>query len=342
MGSTPHRSANRFLALLRSRRPHPVIIAHRGDSFHAPENTLEAARLAWEAGAPAWELDVQLTRDGVPVVLHDESLLRTTDVATRFAGDPRGRDRFRVSDFDYDEICDLDAGSWFVAESGGPRSARDFGTLDRLAPAHIAHYRSGQVVIPRLDEALILTVMQDWLVNVEIKSFPENPHGLVERVLDVIAQTGTADRVLISSFDHHDIVAARRPIGRDGVRYHPDYGLGILLATPLHRLPDYATNMVGADTVHVSTEVLGAESIAYRRGPSAGSLRHDLVAALQERGVPVLVYTVNHQRGGSLARHMGEIGVDGIFTDDPRGLMTAMSPGCASGDAGAFCATPSA
>ena len=42
-----------------------MIVAHRGDSFRAPENTLEAAQLGWEAGASAWELDVQLTRDGV-------------------------------------------------------------------------------------------------------------------------------------------------------------------------------------------------------------------------------------------------------------------------------------
>src|SRR5947208_17127210 len=110
MGLPPSRSENRFLALLRSPRDHPVIVAHRGDSFHAPENTLEAARLGWEAGAEAWELDVQSTRDGVPVVLHDASLLRTTDVAARFAGDPRGRDGFRVSDFDFDEIRTLDAG----------------------------------------------------------------------------------------------------------------------------------------------------------------------------------------------------------------------------------------
>ena len=112
-------SNNRFLALLRARGADPVIVAHRGDSIRAPENTLEAGRLAWQAGAAAWEIDVQLTRDNVPVVLHDESLLRTTDVAARFPDDPRGRAGFRVGDFDYDEIRKLDAGSWFVAADGG-------------------------------------------------------------------------------------------------------------------------------------------------------------------------------------------------------------------------------
>ena len=113
----------------------------------------------------------------MPVVIHDESLLRTTDVATRFAGDPRGRDGFRVSDFDFDEVRSLDAGSWFVADNGGPRSARDFGTLDQLDPADVDHFRSGSVLIPTLEEALLFTREQDWLVNVEIKSFPEQPRG---------------------------------------------------------------------------------------------------------------------------------------------------------------------
>src|SRR3954452_7141634 len=108
---------NRFLDLLTSDRGRPVIVAHRGASALAPENTLEAARLGWEAGADAWEFDVQMTRDGVPVIIHDESLLRTTDVAARFAGDPRGRDGFCVSDFDFDEIRILDAGSWFVDDN---------------------------------------------------------------------------------------------------------------------------------------------------------------------------------------------------------------------------------
>jgi glycerophosphoryl diester phosphodiesterase len=305
-------SKNRFLALLRDRGDDPAIVAHRGDSFRAPENTLEAARLARKAGAAAWELDVQLTRDGVPIVLHDESLSRTTDVAGRFRDDPRAKTGFRVADFDFSEVRALDAGSWFVADDGGPRSARFFGTLDKLDQASIALYRSGRVIIPTLTEALQLTREHDWLVNVEIKSFPESPPGLIERVLDAVEQTGTAPRLLISSFDHSDVALANRP-GRE-------YALGILTVTPLHRTDDYVTALVGADTVHVSTEVLGAESIAYRREPGARSLRADRVAELKKRHIPILVYTVNSQGPEGLAEHMARIGVDGLFTDDPHAL----------------------
>jgi glycerophosphoryl diester phosphodiesterase len=303
---------NRFLALFRSSRTAPVVVAHRGDSFHAPENTLEAARLAWEAGAEAWELDVQLTRDGVPIVLHDESLLRTTDVARRFAGDPRGQAGFLVSDFDLAEVQSLDAGSWFVDEAGGPRTARSFRTHDRIDRSLLAHYRSGKVVIPTLADALVLTNEHDWLVNVEIKSFPERPTGVVERVLDAVTKTDTATSVLISSFDHFDVVRANRP--------DRDHALGILAHTPLYKIHDYAADFVSAETVHVSAEFLGSRSIGYRRSPAASSLRTDVIHDLEKRRLPILVYTVNHHGPASLAEHLRDIGVNGLFTDDPAGM----------------------
>jgi len=312
-------SKNHFLALLRTRGDHPAIVAHRGDSFRAPENTLEAARLAWQVGADAWELDVQLTRDGVPIVLHDESLARTTDVARRFAGDPRSQDGFRVSDFDFDEVKTLDAGSWFVAKDGGPRSARAFASRDRLDPAWIENYRSGRVIVPTLAEALTWTKQQDWLVNVEIKSFPEGPAGLLDRVLKVVDQTETAPRVLISSFDHTDVARANRP--------RREHALGILTLTPLYRAHDYASDLVGADTVHVSTEVLGSGTVAYRRERSWRMLRTGLVEDLKSRGIPILAYTVNNHGPASLAEHLAEIGVDGLFTDDPQGMKRSIEAG---------------
>jgi glycerophosphoryl diester phosphodiesterase len=308
-------TANQFLSRLIVSRERPLIVAHRGDSFRAPENTLEAAQLGWEAGAAAWEFDVQLTRDGVPIVLHDESLLRTTDVALKFAGDSRSRDGFHVADFDLDEVRSLDAGSWFVSEQGGPRSARDFGSLGRLEPSMLRNYASGRVKIPTLAEALVFTREHDWLVNVEIKSFPERPRASVEPILRVIALTETASRVLISSFDHRDVAAANSS-GRE-------LALGILAMTPLHQASRYIRELVGADTVHFSTDVVGSETVAYRTHRSPRSLEGELVAELAQSGVPTLVYTVNDHGPGSLAEDLAAIGVAGLFTDDPLGMTTS-------------------
>ena len=272
------------------------------------------SRRGWpgKPAAGAWELDVHLTRDGDAIVVHDDSLTRTTDVAERFAGDPRGHDGFRVSDFDSEEVRSLDAGSWFVADLGGSRSARAFGTLDRLEPSRIDHYRSGSVIIPTLAEALSLTAELDWLVNIEIKSFPEQAWGLLDSVLDLVKETGTADRVLISSFDHGEVQDAHYD-GRE-------YALGILVETPLYRIHDYISQLVRADTVNMSAEYLGSQSIIYRRRPSSLMLARSVVKELKTQGIPTLVYTVNDDRPDGLAQHLAEIGVHGLFTDDPAGL----------------------
>ena len=79
----------------------PLVIAHRGASLRAPENTLAAFHQAIHDGADAVELDVRLSRDGVPVVLHDASLERTTGVAAQ------------VADVTLDQLRRLDAGAWF-------------------------------------------------------------------------------------------------------------------------------------------------------------------------------------------------------------------------------------
>ena len=82
----------------------PEIVAHRGYSARAPENTLAALDLALRVGAPALEFDVRATRDGVPVLFHDETLDRTTS------------GRGRIADLSFRELNQLDAGSWFSAE----------------------------------------------------------------------------------------------------------------------------------------------------------------------------------------------------------------------------------
>lgn len=94
----------------------PIQAAHRGASAYAPENTLAAARLAVELGCHLVETDVQRSRDGVLVLVHDTTLARTTDAATVFPD----RAPWRVGDFSHEELLRLDAGSWrgkiFVGE----------------------------------------------------------------------------------------------------------------------------------------------------------------------------------------------------------------------------------
>ncbi|HEY2157802.1 MAG TPA: glycerophosphodiester phosphodiesterase family protein, partial [Isosphaeraceae bacterium] len=237
------RPAIRFREALWADLGRPIILAHRGDSSHAPENTLEAAALGHGAGADGWEFDVQLTRDGVPIVLHDPSLMRTTDVAHVFAGDERAGLGYLAAEFTLDEVRRLDAGSWFVATAGGLRSASAFGTLDGLDPADREAFGSGRVRIPTLEEALRLTADLDWLANIEIKSSHDGDFALLEAVLDVVARLGFVDRVLISSFDHAEV--ARAAASGTGA------ATGVLAATPLDRPGEYVRRL-GADAYHAS------------------------------------------------------------------------------------------
>jgi glycerophosphoryl diester phosphodiesterase len=102
----------------------PTLIAHRGASADAPEHTLAAYELALSQGADFVEPDLQLTKDGVLVCLHDTTLERTTDVAQKFPAQARmaGRKKvWPVADLTLAEIQTLDAGSWKDAKFAGQR-----------------------------------------------------------------------------------------------------------------------------------------------------------------------------------------------------------------------------
>lgn len=89
--------------------PHPAIIAHRGASYDAPEGSRPAYLLAREMGADYLELDLQLTRDNVLVVFHDDNLKPKTNIEERFPS----RQDCQISDFTWAELQQLDIGSWF-------------------------------------------------------------------------------------------------------------------------------------------------------------------------------------------------------------------------------------
>lgn len=100
-----------------------IAVGHRGSSSDAPENTLAAIRSAIAAGAGGIEIDIQLTLDGVPVVIHDDALDRTTDGAGLVAAARA------------DEIASLDAGCWFGPQFAGERVPLLTDVLDLLVDA---------------------------------------------------------------------------------------------------------------------------------------------------------------------------------------------------------------
>jgi glycerophosphoryl diester phosphodiesterase len=137
------------------------VIAHRGFSSAAPENTIAAVRAAIEIGADMAEIDVTLSADDHIVVIHDETLDRTTDGSGK------------VSDFTLAELQELDAGAWFAPRFAGEQ-------------------------IPSLD-AVLNEVEGRILLNVEIKSEAVE-RGIVAKVASTIQRLGMVDQVVVSSF----------------------------------------------------------------------------------------------------------------------------------------------
>ena len=149
----------------------PLIIAHRGASFHAPENTLAAFRRAIDAGADGVEFDVRLARDGTLVVIHDETLSRT---ALRPG---------KISDFTSDELNQIDVGSWFNAKY--PK---------RSNPAFAGE------TIPMLAQAMQLFQSFDGLIYIELKEGEDDPGSLSEAVCEIISKSPQRSRIIVKSF----------------------------------------------------------------------------------------------------------------------------------------------
>ena len=149
-----------------------LIIAHRGSSAQAPENTLAAFRLAAEQGADAIELDAKLSSDHQVVVIHDNTVERTTGTGGR------------IRDLSLKQLKNLDAGSYFGAQFSGE-------------------------AIPTLAE-VFETVGLRVLVNVELTNYATPGDNLVSLVCALVKDFHLEERVLFSSFLPKNLVRARQ------------------------------------------------------------------------------------------------------------------------------------
>jgi glycerophosphoryl diester phosphodiesterase len=205
-------------------------VAHRGYSTVAPENTLPAFAAAIRAGATVVEFDVRTTRDGVPVVIHDRTVNRTTNGGGR------------VWDLTYDEVAALDAGSWFGAGFTGLRVPSLAETLDLLAPASVELLL--EIKPPAtLDEVKSIVAQlaeRDLLDRTVLQSFDAD---VVRKVRDVVPEARRG--LLLFRFDAETVELSRElgvtccnpPV--DDVLNRPDTmaalaaaGIGVMPWTP--------------------------------------------------------------------------------------------------------------
>lgn len=179
-------------------------IAHRGASAAAPANTMAAFEKAIDLGAHAIELDVHLSADRIPVVIHDSSVNATTDGSGR------------VSEMDLAQLQQLDAGSYFDAAFAGERIP----TLDRVLEAF------GRRI----------------LLNIELKSLSLRDDGLERTVISLVGRHGLGHHVLFSSFNPFSLRRAKRlaPHIPVGLLYSPHLPLPLRRAWLAPLLPHEA------------------------------------------------------------------------------------------------------
>jgi len=150
----------------------PTIIAHRGASKSAPENTMAAFERSYQQGIQGIETDIQLTKDNIPVLLHDETLKRTTGV------------KGYLNEYTYRELQGLDAGSWFSDEFAGER-------------------------IVSLESFLKWARNKDLYLNLELKNNKLDYKNLEDIVYETLKYHQLLNRTTISTFNSASIIRMR-------------------------------------------------------------------------------------------------------------------------------------
>ncbi|MGE0161368.1 MAG: glycerophosphodiester phosphodiesterase family protein [Gemmatimonadales bacterium] len=289
----------------------PLLIAHRGASAYAPEHTMPAYRLALEQGADFIEPDLQVTRDGQLIALHDETLERTTNVRDvfpdRFREDTlRGEPvrRWHVADFTLEEIRTLDAGAWFAPEFAGER-VPTFAEVIELARG-----RAGIIPETKAPEVYRdLGHSMERLVLADLERY-----GLDENGAD------PATPVVIQSFSRASLEIFVHELASD--------------------LPLVFLLSGGAESVEMlSPEGLNEiRAFATGIGPTKRLLLDDpsAVARAHAVGLTVIPYTFSADDPGDfpgapaeMAYFLFDLGVDGLFTNNPD-LFPRARPGTGS------------
>ncbi|AVM62100.1 glycerophosphodiester phosphodiesterase family protein [Actinomyces sp. oral taxon 897] len=265
-----------------------TVLAHRGASALAPENTLAAYRLAADHGARWVELDVDVISDGTIIVIHDSRLDRTTNRTGPYYG-------LTAAD-----LPTIDAGSWFHAPAASTATGRTAAGQAPPAPVPLTPVPASPSPfagepLPTLAQALELLGARGLGVNVELKSCQAGATACrwlvdgVAEILDEHARAFPGCEVLVSSFNPVllDRMGARRPLTRRALLVER----GLLL-----------------DDWRSYAEILGVEAV----NPADAGLERGRVEEIRSLGYGVNVWTVNSRRR---AEELFEWGVTGVFTD---------------------------
>ena len=169
-----------------------LIVAHRGARSIRPENTMSAFKEAIK-NSDYIELDVAFSKDGVPVILHDNTLERTSNVREF----KEFKKPYRLKDYTYKQLLKLDFGSWFIRDD-------PFKTIEKgiVKVEELKALKTQRILT--LDQVLKFLKKHNFPVNIEIKDLSRTPYDktAVKTIIDIIEKHVMVNLVLLSSFNH--------------------------------------------------------------------------------------------------------------------------------------------
>ena len=288
------------MKMILSKPDYIKIYGHRGARGVLPENTLESFKYLFENNIHAYETDILISKDFIPVITHDFRLdpSYTKDINDNWIED----ENIKIIDLTYDQILQFDVGT--------------LNKLSKYGRKFVNQKSLQNQKIPKLSELLKLTsdnIVEDLLINLEIKSTPieknltPEPDEMVKIIIDEVSRSNLEDRIIYSSFDWRvlreikerdsKIPRAYLTSGVKGKIYDKSPWLDF---TPLHNgveLPELI-KALGGSAWH----------------PNYKDVNKEIVQISHDKGLPVNVWTVNRE---SDMLRMIDYGVDGIMTDYP-------------------------
>jgi glycerophosphoryl diester phosphodiesterase len=292
--------------LILSKPNHIKIYGHRGARGDLPENTLESFKYLFDNAINAYETDILISKDLVPVITHDFRLdpSLTKDKEGNWIKD----ENIKIFDLTYDEISKFDVGS--------------LNKLTRYGRRFVNQRSLENQKIPKLSELLELSsknVLQNLLINLEIKSTPDeknltpDPKDLVQIVLNEINNSNLKDKIIISSFDWRILREVKKQspeIPRAYLTFQQEKGMKIK-KTIYSKSPwiDHIPLTIVYDLPKIIKELGGSAWHPYYK-----DINKKAVKDAHDNNLPVNVWTVNDEDD---MLKMIEYGVDGIMTDYP-------------------------
>jgi glycerophosphoryl diester phosphodiesterase len=269
-------------------------IAHRGASGYAPEHTLTAYRLAMVQGADFIEPVLAVTKDGILICLHDDTLERTSDVETvfpnRFSKEATGRGgarRWIANDFTLDEIRKLDMGRWYSGKFMGERIPTWEDVIELV--------RGKAGLYPELKSPPLYTARGVDMTKIFVDSIKK--HGLDS------AESLRTTPVIVQSFDEPTI---RR------------------MAKELPAIPRVFLTSDAADVTDARLKELAAFATGIGPNKNVVNQHPDMVARAHALGLTVTAWTFGADEKTSqaaardeMSRFLYTLGIDALFTNNP-------------------------